>query len=38
MSNKLAEEFVADKQKTLEQINVAKEMIELVEKYIENYN
>ena len=32
------DEFVADKQKTLEQINVAKEMIELVEKYIENYN
>ncbi len=32
------DEFVADKQKTLEQINVAKEMIELGEKYIENYN
>ena len=32
------DEFVADKQKTLEQINVAKEMIELVEKYVENYN
>ena len=32
------DEFVADKQKTLEQINVAKEMIELVEKYIGNYN
>ncbi len=38
MSNKISKEFVVRPEDTMAQIQTAKEMIELSEKYINNFN